>query len=160
MVVHIKVGQVEVATLQNHQNLIAAIELTQVVALLVVIQTLHIRIEPYLTSTQGTEAMTLQGDSADIQLGQHVTHTLTTLDGQFREVLVKEYTLQLGVGLQDNLDDLGLSVGVGCEVEHPAARLALSQVILTISGDAGYIKALDIANTVLAVAVHHIVNGT
>ena len=88
--------------------------------------------------------MALECDAAHIQLGEQIAHALTALDGQQTEVAIKEDLLHLGVGLEHHLDCLGLSIGVGSEVEHTAPGLSLRQIVLTITCDAGHIEALHV----------------
>ena len=144
VVVGIEVGDVEVGIVQYHQYLVVIVELAQVGSLLVVVETMHVEIEPYLPAAQRASAVALECDAAHIQLGEQIAHALTALDGQQTEVAIKEDLLHLGVGLEHHLDCLGLSIGVGCEVEHTAPGLSLRQVILTVAGDAGHIEAFHV----------------
>ena len=48
VVVQVEVGQIEVAVIENDENLVFVVELAQIVAVLVVVKAFDIRIEPYL----------------------------------------------------------------------------------------------------------------
>ena len=91
-------------------------ELAQVLAALVVVQTEHIRVEPYLSSAQGRTASLLEHNLVYIVLREDVTHGLATLDANFAEVLFKGNLLDFRVRLEGYLDDFGLTVRVGGEV--------------------------------------------
>ena len=50
MVAHIEIGSVELAVLGYYQNQVVAVELAQVGTSLVIVQTVHIVVEPHFTS--------------------------------------------------------------------------------------------------------------
>ena len=49
-------------------------------------------------------------------LGQYVALRGASLDIEYGEVVVEEYTLNLGSWFQGDLYHLSLAVGVGCEI--------------------------------------------
>ena len=157
MVVHVEVRQVEIAVLQHHQYAVVLVELAQQPAVLIVVQPVHVGVEPYLTAAQRRVSVTLQSDAVHCVLGQQVTLRGASLDEHLREVLLHEYLLQLRVGVERDLDDLRLAVGVGCEVEHARARRALCQVVFLVAGDARHVESLDEVESLLAVTIHHVV---
>ena len=116
MVVHIEVGGVELSVVQNDQNLVVAHELAQIVAALVIVQSVHIVVEPHLSSAQGGAAPALQSDALHLQFGEQVSDTLFSLDVDFAEIAVKEYLFQFGHRFECHLDDFGLTVRIGSEV--------------------------------------------
>ena len=70
MVVHVEVGQIEITILQYHQDAVVLVELTQQTAMLVVVQTVHVGVEPYLAASQCGVTMALQSDAMHRVLGQ------------------------------------------------------------------------------------------
>ena len=160
MVVEVEVGGIELTIVENHQNQVFGVELTEVLPVVVVVQTLHIVVEPHLAAAQSRTAMTLQADAFHVEFRQQVTQRAASLDHDVAEALVEVDALQLGVRLQTDLDDFGLAVGVGGEVGDAAAGLTPCEVVLAVAGDAGDIEALDEERSVAAVAVHTIIYGT
>ena len=73
MVVQIEVGEIALAALQDHEDLVFVIELAQQTAVLVVVQTVHIGIIPHLAASEGRVAVTLQSDAVHGVLRQQVT---------------------------------------------------------------------------------------
>ena len=63
-------------------------------------------------------------------------------------------------GFERHLNHLGLAVGIGREVEDARAWGTHGEVYLAVAGDAGHVEALDVARAVLAVAVHHVIDGS
>ena len=159
VIVDVEVGGVELAVVEDDEYQVVGVELAQILSVLVVVEALHVVVEPHLAAAERRAAVALQADALHVELREQVAHRGAALDHDFAEVLVEEDTLELGVGLQVDLDDLGLAVGVGGEVGHTAAGLALREVILTVARDAGDVEALDVEGTVAAVAIDGVVDG-
>ena len=161
MVVHVEVGQVEVAVGQYHQYLVLVVELAQQSSVLVVVQTVDVGVEPHLAAAQRRVALRLERDAVYGEFRQDVTlrRASLDLDGGKRALQEDAHAGMLlqHRGFERHLDDLGLAVGVGREVEHAAARGALRQVYLAVAGHAGDVESLDEARAGLAVAIHHII---
>ena len=60
MIVDIKIGNIELRIIQHHQNLVIIVKLSQVSSLLVVIDSVHVKVKPHFTSTQCASSMTLE----------------------------------------------------------------------------------------------------
>ena len=82
---------------------------------------------------------------------QQVTFRRTSLDVYSGKRAFQEQTHagmgSLYRGLECDLDDLGFTIRVGCEIHHLRSRRALCQVNLTVAGDTRHVEALDIAGT-------------
>ena len=158
VIVHVEVRDVELAVPTDHQYLFVAVELAQELALVVVVQSLHVWVEPHLAATQRAAAVATEAYAGHVEFRHQVAHALAALDGYLGEVLVEEDALQFRVRFQRHLHHLGLAVGVGREVDDATARLALRQVVLTVAGHAGHVEALDVVGPRLAVAVNGVID--
>lgn len=116
MVVHIEVGDVEFAVVEYNQDRVIIVEFSQESAVLIIVDTVYIRVEPYLSSSQGTVSVALQSDAADGSLGEQVALGSTSLDEDFREIFLQEdalaFLLRSGsiVTLMISASPLGLAV--------------------------------------------------
>ena len=99
VVVCIEVGGVELPSGQKDEDAVVAVELAQVRSLLVIIEPLHVVVEPHLSSSQRAASVALQRDSGHLQFRQSVSYALPALDGNLGEVLVEEHLVQLGIWL-------------------------------------------------------------
>ena len=72
MVVHIKVGDVELSVVQYHQDGIVVVEFTQESSVFIVVDAVYIRVEPHFASAQGAMTMALQSDTVNTLLGEQV----------------------------------------------------------------------------------------
>ena len=72
MVVGVEVGEVIIAILQYHQNLVVVEELAQKTAVLIVVQTVDVWVEPHLAATQCGVSLTLQCDAMNGELREDV----------------------------------------------------------------------------------------
>ena len=160
MVVQIEVREIALAVAQHDENLIVIVELAQQSSVLVVVQTVHVRIVPHFAPSEGGVAVTLQSDAMDGELCQEISFRCAPLDGNLREILVDEDFPEFRIRFERHLDDLRLAVGVGCEVHHLRSRCALRQIVLLITGDAGHVESLDEAISFLAITVDRIISGT
>ena len=80
MVGQIKVAQIVVAVREDDQNLVVVVELAQHLSVVVVVQTVHVGIEPNLATTQCRVSVTLQSDAGYLILGEQVTLRGAPLD--------------------------------------------------------------------------------
>ena len=99
VVVCIEVGGVELPSGQKDEDAVVAVELAQVRSLLVIVEPLHVVVEPHLSSSQRASSVAFQRDSGHLQFRQSVSYALPALDGNFGEVLVEEHLVQLGIWL-------------------------------------------------------------
>ena len=161
VVVHVEVRAVVVAVLQDDQYQVVVEELTEVLAVLVVVQSVDVGVPPHLQSAQRRVAQALQRDARHGILRQRVAACGSSLDGDVGERTFDEQFLVSTLGLQDgverHLDGLGLAVRVGGEVEHFRSGLALRQVHFSVAGDGGHVETLDVVRSCLSVAIHHVV---
>ena len=130
VVVGVEVGDIELAIVENHQDIFIVIKLAEETSVLVVIDTVDIRIEPHLSSSQGTVSMTLQTNATDGSPGEQIALGGTSLDDNIREVFLDKDALSLlrEVWIQCYLDDFSLAVGVGREVDDTASGRSLRDV--------------------------------
>ena len=159
MVVQVEVAQIVVAVLQDNQYLVVVEELAQHLSVFVVVQTVHVGVEPNLAAAQSRVSVTLQTDAVNSVFGEQVTLRGATLDHHLREVLLDKYLLDLLRWVECYLNHLGLAVRVGGEVHHAAAIGALCQVVLLVASHRGNVESLDEAGALLTIAVNGIVDG-
>ena len=159
MVVQVKVGEVEVAVVEHHENLVFIVELSEEASVFIVVEAVDIGIIPYLASAKCGMAVAFQRNAVHGMLREQVTLRGTALDNHFREVLFKEELLHLGRRVEGNLDDFGLAVGVGGEVDDARTGCTLCEVILLVASHGGHVEALDEILSLAAVAVNHVVDG-
>ena len=159
VVVDVEGGGVERAVVEYHKHEVVGMEFSEIGSALVVVETLHIVVEPYLSAAQRGSSVGLEGDAVDIEAGEEVASALTSLDENLAEVLVEADALEFGIGLEGDLDDFGLSVGVGSEVENARPGGAHRHVILAVVGDGGDVETLDVAGVGGSVHVDHIIYG-
>ena len=160
MVVWIEVRSVEIAVVQHHQHEIVRVELAEVVAAFVEVQALHIGIEPHLATSQRRTAVRFERDAQHVQAGEQIALRGTTLHRQLRETLVEEDAAQLRVRLQRHFDHFGLAVRVRSEILNLRPLLTASEIVFAVVCDARHVEALDVVRPILAVAIHHIVDGS
>ena len=109
----------------DDKDTISVPELTQIDSMFVVVDTQHVGIEPYLTSTQRRMTFLLQGDILHVELRQHIASRSTRFDSQFRKVLANLQFLKMQLRLEYHANHFGLSVGVRREVHDLRARFTL-----------------------------------
>ena len=159
MVVQVEIGEVEVAVGEHHENLIFIVELAEEASVFIVVEAVDIGIIPYLAPAEGAMAVTLERDAAYGLLGEQVTLGGTSLDDYLGEVFLEEELLHLGRGVECNLDDFGLAVGVRCEVDDARSRRALREIVLLVASHGGHVETLDEVLPLSAVAIDHVVDG-
>ena len=160
VVVEVEGRGIEITVAQDDENDIIGMKLAEALSVIVIVETSHIPVKPYLASSEGAGAMTLETDTFHIKFREQVTHAGTTLDHDFAEVLVQRQALELGHRLECDLDDFCLAVGVGGEVGHATAGLALREVVLAVAGDRRHVETLDIEGPSPAITIDTIVYGT
>ena len=160
VVVLIEVAQIVFAILQDDEDLVFVEEFAQQLSMLVVVQSLHIGVVPHLAPSKGRVSTTLQTNAINRELCQQVSLRGTSLDGDLREVLVEDCLLDLRIGVERNLDDLSLTIGVGREVHDPRARCALCHIVLPVANHGSHVETLHEAEALLSVTIDHIIDGT
>lgn len=162
MVVHIEVGDVEFAVVEYNQDRVIIVEFSQESAVLIIVDTVYIRVEPYLSSSQGAVSVALQSDAADGSLGEQVALGSTSLDEDFREIFLQEDALAFfaQIRFHRHLDDFCLAVRVGGEVDDAASRCALGDIVELVACHGGYVESLDEVVTLLAVTIYAVVDGS
>ena len=73
MVVCIEVSDVELTVVQHHQYAVAVPELTEQASVLLVVDAVHIRVEPHSASAECTVSVALQAYAVNALLAQQVT---------------------------------------------------------------------------------------
>ena len=126
--------------------------------MLLVVDALHVGVEPHLASAERGVAVALQRDAVDGVAGEEVALCAASLDEDVAEVDFLEYVLPFlsDIGVERHLDDLRLAVGVGREVHHARSRLALRHVILSVACAGGHAEALDVVGPLLSVAIDEV----
>lgn len=126
--------------------------------MLLVVDALHVGVEPHLASAERGVAVALQRDAVDGVAGEEVALCAASLDEDVAEVDLLEYVLPFlsDVGVERHLDDLRLAVGVGREVHHTRSRLALRHVILSVACAGGHAEAFDVVGALLSVAIDEV----
>lgn len=162
MVVHIEVGDVEFAVVEYNQDRVIIVEFSQESAVLIIVDTVYIRVEPYLSSSQGAVSVALQSDAADGSLGEQVALGSTSLDEDFREIFLQEDALAFfaQIRFHRHLDDFCLAVRVGGEVDDATSRCALGDIVELVACHGGYVESLDEVVTLLAVTIYAVVDGS
>ena len=110
VVVDVEVCKVELTRVQHDKDVFVVVELSEISAMLVVVDTLHVGVVPNLASAQSRNATALELDAQDVVLRQLIAHAGASLDGYFAEILVELQLLHLCVGLQRNTNYLCLTV--------------------------------------------------
>ena len=152
-------GGVVVARLGDDEYPVFALELTQIVAHAVVVDTQHIGVEPHFASSQRGHALLLESYLLDLVFGQQIATAAATFDCKLRQVLEHLHVLELETRVELNAYHFCLAVGVGGEVHDFAAGLARSQVILLVTCETRGCEALHVVRTRLAFAIDHVVDG-
>ena len=159
VVVGVEVREVELAVLEHHKDAVVAVELAQVLAMPVEVETQDVAVEPHLAAAERGGSVGLEPDALHLEAGEQIAHGAASLDAYLAEVFLDDGLAQVGHGLELYLDNLGLAVGVGCEVGDARAGLALGEVVLAVAVGAGDGKALDVVGAATSVAVYHIIYG-
>ena len=159
MVVGVEVGEVIFTVLQDNEYLIVVEELTKELTMTVEVDALHIGIEPHLAATEGGMAVALERDAVDALARKEVALGGTALDFYRREVLLHEDVLLflLRIGIEGDLDNLSLTIGIRREVHNLRAGGTEGEVVFAVAGDRRDVETLYVVRAGLAVAVHYII---
>ena len=134
-------------------------ELAEILPALVVVEALHVVVEPHLAPAERGTAESFERDVVDGELGEQVAPALTALDEDFAEIFLKRHALELRVGAQRHLDNLCLAVAVGSEVEHLGAGRAEREVVFAVVGYGSDVEAFEERAARLAVAINGIIDS-
>lgn len=162
MVVHIEVGDVEFAVVEYYQDRVIIVEFSQESAVLIIVDAVYIRVEPNLSSSQGTVSVALQSDAADGSLGEQVALGSTSLDEDFREIFLQEDALAFFAQIRFHryLDDFCFAIWIGGEVDNAASRSSLRDVVELVARHSGYVESLDEVVALLAITIYAVVDGS
>ena len=160
MVTQVEIGGIEITVVQNNQDLIIAVELTQLLASPIVIEAQDITVEPDLQAAQRRGASLFQRDLMNVGLCQDIALRATALDGNITEILLEHQQFLACLRLEDHLDRLRLTIRVGAEIEDARTFCSLRQVVLLVTCDTRDGETLDVIITHLTITVNHVVNRT
>ena len=160
VVVLVEVAQIVFAILQDDEDLVFVEEFAQQLSMLVVVQSFYIGVVPHLAPSEGRVSTTLQANAINRELCQQVSLRGASLDGNLREILVEDCFLDLRIGVERNLDDLCLAIGVGREIHDSRARCTLCHIVLPVANHGSHVETLHEAEALLSVTIHHIIDGT
>ena len=118
VVVGIEIGHIVFSALEHHEDMLALVELAEQSAVVVVVETVHVGIEPHLPATQRTVSVALQRDAVHRVFRQYVSHCRSALHEDFREILLYEYVLEFRRRVERHFDYLCLTVRIGCKIVH------------------------------------------
>ena len=106
-------------------------------------------------------AVTLQADAVNTLLGEQITFGRTSLDEDIFKVAFQENVLSffLGINVQRNLNALGLTIGIGREINHLRAGGTQGQVVFAVARHGRHVETLHIVKALFAIAINHIVDG-
>ena len=119
VVVDIKVCHIILAALEDYEDAVVLVELAEQSAVVIVVQTVHVRVEPYLPAAQRTVSVALQRDAVYRVFGEDIAHCRPALHEDGGEVFLYKDVLQFRRGVEGHLDYFGLAVRVGGEIVHP-----------------------------------------
>ena len=88
MVIGVVSRRIIIAVGMNDEYRLIAVKLAEVSAALIIVEALHIGIEPNLSPAKGGNAVGLKHNALHIELRQHIAPTLAPLDEYFGEVAV------------------------------------------------------------------------
>ena len=118
MVVGIEVGDIKLARLQHHQNGVVLVKLAEQTSVLVIVDAVHIGVEPHLPSAERRVAVALQSYAMNGVSCYELSLGTTSLDRHEREVFLYDDLPKARVSLKDDLYYLCLAVGVGGEIHY------------------------------------------
>ena len=160
MVVGIEVGQVKIAVVEDDENVVIFVEFAEQLSVLIIVETLHVGVKPHFSSTQCAVTMAFQRNPVYVEACEQGALCTAVLDHHFSKVALLEDVLQSWSRVERHLDDFSLTIGVSRKVGDARARRALCDVVFPVAGAAGHKEPLHVEFAHLAVAVHHIINGT
>ena len=74
VVVEVEVSSVELARVEDDEDTVVAVELTEILPVVVVVEALDVVVEPYLASSEGAGAMTFEAYALYLEFGQEIAH--------------------------------------------------------------------------------------
>ena len=151
---------VEVAVLEDNQYLVIALEFTEEFSPPVVVEAQNVAVEPYHPSAERAFSLLLQGYLMDFGLCEDVPHRAAPLDRHRAEVLLEEEQALTGLRLEDDLDRLGLPVGIRAEIEDAGVGRTFCEVVVLIAADAGDGEAFDVVDALLPIPIDNIIYCT
>ena len=161
MVVRVERGDVEIAVVEYHEHLVVVGKFAEKASVLVEIQSLYVGVEPHLPPAECGVAMTLQADAMHGVAREQIALRTASLDADVGEIALQKdffaWVFRKENRVERHLDDLGLAVRIGREIEHLRAWLALCGVHLAVARDARHVEALDEARAVFSVAIDEVV---
>ena len=116
MIGKIEVTDMKFAPFGYHKNLVITLEFPKVIAASLIVEAIDIRIEPYLSPTQCGDTFLFELNTVNLRLGKDVTHGVSTFDVYLAEILFKLQDAQSWFWLENHLNCLSLSIGVGTKV--------------------------------------------
>ena len=153
-------GNVVIPVVEDDEYTVVAEELAKILSLLVVIDTLHVGIPPYGSSSERRTSLRNKLNLLHIGFGKQVALHPTSLDGCLGKVTFEVDNLRIAkFRLDEHLDDFGLTILVGAEIGDARTLLALRDVIDLIAHHRSDGKALDHMRATLAVAIDDIIDG-
>ena len=103
--------------------------------------------------------MLLERNAVHLVFGHKIATGEFALNAEFGEVDVELQHLQAWLRLERDAKHLSLTVRIGGEPHHLAARLSLRKVVFTVAGHACNGKSLHIHDAAASVLIEHIVDG-
>ena len=145
---------------EQNQNLVVGLEVTQEHPPAIGIQSTHRLVVPNLARAERADAGLFEFDFAHRELGHKVAPCATTFDPDVAEIQVELDLFQSGLSAQEDGDHFSLSIGIGCEVQDLGFGRAFRDGILTVSGDGGDVEPLHHASSGRTVEIHDVVCGS
>ena len=119
MIAQVEVRSIKFSGIQYNQNVVVALEFTQIFASSVVVEAEHVTVKPYFTSTERRTSFLFQGYLMYRQAGKNHASCLTSLDADLTEVMLENDTTYTRIRFQCHLDDFGFSIRIGAEIGNP-----------------------------------------
>ena len=91
--------------------------------------------------------------------GENIAVRLTTFDIELAEIQFDYQVTQSRTGFQENLKHLGLTIVVNAHEKDLRALGSFGDIVFPVAGNAGNGASLHHDAAILAIAVHHVVNG-
>ena len=155
--VQLKSRDAVITRLIDTQYLVILFKCAQQSTAFLSVETHHRLFKVDIDGTEGGDALLAERDGGNGIVRQEVSECGTALDGKLAEIVVELAFLELGLGLEFHADNLGLAVGVGGEIKHLRAGLALGEVVLLVTRHAADGKTLHHGGAARAVHVTHII---
>ena len=143
----------------DDEDAVFVIELAQIHAVLVIVDTQHIGVEPYFASAEGGMPFLLEGDGFDLVFGEHIAPRRTGFDRQFGQVFEHLQLLEVQRGFERHAYHLRLAVRIGGKIDDLRAGIALRQVVFLVAGDTRDVEAFHVVRAFLAVPIDHVIDS-